>query len=248
MESGPPSNTYCRAENNILEDFTRAVRITLSEYCEVNNVHIDMAADNTLEYGVYLQAADYCTVSGVTLRRFEGTHAVYIGTSTGAYVELEHFYNTPYTANVVNFQTDAVRCKVKIVNYIGTRPTYTDDLATYTATGENMFQLGDGAQSKGVTIASGVITVRNPLVKALVIDTESSGATDDLDTITGNWKHGDLIMVSQANNGRDPTLKHGTGNIYFSGSADVTLNEAQETILLMRSDTVDGFVRANNGS
>lgn len=241
-----PSNSYCRADNNIVEDCRYGVRIYYSDYCEVTNPHIDMAADNTLEYAVHIDQGDHNRVTGATIRRFDGIQAVYIGYSTGSYVEVAHLWNSVPNDNLVQFATNAIRCKVKVVNYIGTWPAFTDDLATYTSIYENVFELGDGVQSKAVTIAGGVITVRNSSVRAIVLDTAGSAATDDLDLIVGHWKHGDQITLSQASNGRDPTIKHNTGNIYLAGNADVTLDQAQRTLTLMRSETLSGFVRVNN--
>lgn len=248
VDSGPPSNTYCGGVGNILEDFTRMLRVTLSDWCDFSVHHGDMAADNGLEYAIYSQDSNYSRFHVSGLRRFEGAKLIYLGTGTGCLAEVDTFHNSPYSANIVYFHTDAIRHKVKIKGYVGTRPAFTDDLVQSNSAYENMFQLGDGVQSCARTIASGVITIRNPLITAVVVDTQGAASTDDLDTITGFWRHGQLLTISQANNSRDITLKHGTGNLFFSGSADITLNEAQETVTLMYSETVMGFVRANNGS
>jgi len=59
--------------------------------------------------------------------------------------------------------------------------------------------------------------------RALVIDTEASGATDNLSTISNGTAYQQL-WIKAANAGRVITVKHNVGNIKLWGAADVTLN------------------------
>lgn len=79
-----------------------------------------------------------------------------------------------------------------------------------------------------LTIAGGVVTATG---SRHTIDTQGDAATDDLDTINGGTE-GDILILSSANAGRDPTLKDGTGNLILAG--DFTLTAITDTITLVR--------------
>lgn len=86
-----------------------------------------------------------------------------------------------------------------------------------------------------LTIASGVITVTHSRHS---VDTESSAASDDLDTISGGVD-GQWLVLRTVNNGRDTVVKHGTGNISLAGSADLTLATTGHRLVLMYRSTGD---------
>ena len=82
-------------------------------------------------------------------------------------------------------------------------------------------------------IASGVITATN---NYHTIDTQSDGASDDLDTITAgtNISAGFVLVVQPANAARTVVLKNGTGgadNLDIGG--DITLDESYSTYALV---------------
>ena len=83
-----------------------------------------------------------------------------------------------------------------------------------------------GASS--VTIASGSVTIPAG-VRKITIDTESAGATDDLDTILGG-NTGDLIVVRAASSARTVVAKDGTGNLRLS--ADFSLTHIEDSLTL----------------
>lgn len=83
-----------------------------------------------------------------------------------------------------------------------------------------------GAKTE-LTIASGVIT-RTQVWHT--VDTESDGATDDLDTINGG-DDGDLIIIKPANTARTVVVKDGTGNINCAG--DFSMADGQDTMMLI---------------
>lgn len=84
-----------------------------------------------------------------------------------------------------------------------------------------------------LTIASGVVTVTGSMHK---IDTEASAGTDDLDTINGGTE-GDWLILHSATSSRDPTIKHGTGNIRLPSGSDFTMNTSSDWCLLYRQNT-----------
>ena len=84
-----------------------------------------------------------------------------------------------------------------------------------------------------LTIASGVITATN---NYHTIDTQSDGASDDLDTITAgtNVSAGFVLVVQPASSARTVVLKNGTGgadNLDIGG--DITLDESYSTYALV---------------
>jgi hypothetical protein len=78
------------------------------------------------------------------------------------------------------------------------------------------------------TIVSGVISVGSSYVP---VNTEGNAATDDLDTINGGLLYQRLI-VKASNSARTVVVKHGTGNILLDGSADKTLDNANDMLEL----------------
>lgn len=70
----------------------------------------------------------------------------------------------------------------------------------------------------------------------MVIDTEAAAATDDLDTITGGTA-GDVLRITSANNARDITITHLTGNIFLRDGADITLIRTEDSITLVFDGT-----------
>ena len=84
-----------------------------------------------------------------------------------------------------------------------------------------------------LTIASGVITATN---NYHTIDTQSDGASDDLDTITAgtNVSAGFVLVVQPASSARTVVLKNGTsGADNLDIGADVTLDESYSTYALV---------------
>jgi hypothetical protein len=83
-----------------------------------------------------------------------------------------------------------------------------------------------------LTIATGVITTTpNNGTSRYLVDTESSAAFDDLDTINGGAT-GDCIQLILANSGRIVRLRSGVGNIVTSNGRNIRLLDAAYTTLL----------------
>lgn len=110
---------------------------------------------------------------------------------------------------------------------IGSDPAFT----SIAGRGRLAHVLEDGGT---LTIASGVVTITGESVY-YKIDTESAAATDDLDTITimGETSFPRLIVLQTVDNGRDVTVKHGTGNIVGSIAADYALSGVHRTLFLV---------------
>ena len=72
------------------------------------------------------------------------------------------------------------------------------------------------------TLASDTLSLTGK-PRVLVIDTEASGATDNLSTISNGTAYQQLFLKA-ANAGRVITVKHNVGNIKLWGGADVVLN------------------------
>jgi hypothetical protein len=95
----------------------------------------------------------------------------------------------------------------------------------------------DFASAVTLTIASGVIT---PTQNWHVVDTEGAAATDDLTTI-GSTDSGDgfLLFIRQANDARDITIKHASGNIKCPGAVDIVLTDTTQIVALIYDGTLE---------
>lgn len=119
-------------------------------------------------------------------------------------------------------------------------------LAAATADGDALSQGKVPIGAAGaLTIATGAIAVTKSFHK---VDTEAGGATDDLDSITGGAE-GDVLVLKAADGTHTVVCKHGTGNLRLDGSADFSLDNADDSITLI----FDGtnwleLARSNNGA
>lgn len=114
--------------------------------------------------------------------------------------------------------------------------------------GTTMFPSSGGASYSTVhevTIATGAVTI-NLNDGAVLIDTESDAATDDLDTINGT-QDGQIITCRAISSARDVVFKDGTGNMRLAG--DFTANNLEDTITLRNSNgTLYEMSRSDNGA
>lgn len=85
------------------------------------------------------------------------------------------------------------------------------------------------SQQNYVTISGGAITPTGTMTK---VETEGAAASDDLDTINGGYA-GRLLILEAYSGSHDVVVKHGTGNIYLSGAADVTLDSRRDKLMLV---------------
>jgi hypothetical protein len=95
----------------------------------------------------------------------------------------------------------------------------------------------DFANAVTLTIASGVIT---PTQNWHVVDTEGAAATDDLTNIgSTDTADGFPLFIRQANDARDITIKHNTGNIKCPGAVDIALTDSTQILLLIYDATLE---------
>ena len=83
-----------------------------------------------------------------------------------------------------------------------------------------------------LTIAAGAVTATQSVH---AIDTQGGAATDDLDTISGTVAGFYVLLL--ANAARNVVVKHGTGNIYCPATMDITLDAANDRVLLYSNGT-----------
>jgi len=87
------------------------------------------------------------------------------------------------------------------------------------------------------TISAGGIAVgMGSKGRLYVVDTEGGAATDDLDSITGGAQ-GEFIVLKAANSARTVVVKHATGNLRLDGLVDFSLDNADDSLLLMSDGT-----------
>lgn len=80
-----------------------------------------------------------------------------------------------------------------------------------------------------LTISAGAVTVTQ---NYHTVDTESSAASDDLDTINGGTA-GLVVVMRTANDARDVTIRHAVGNVYCAGGANIVLDYTYNLALLI---------------
>jgi len=80
------------------------------------------------------------------------------------------------------------------------------------------------------TIAGGVLTILDQLPQQqLVLVAGEGGLADSLTTING-LTPGDTIIIRPADTTTDITVKHGTGNLFLTGLADIVLTNRNDAI------------------
>ena len=72
-------------------------------------------------------------------------------------------------------------------------------------------------------------------ISFMIVDTEGALSTDNLSTINGG-ANGDVLVLAQADNGRDVTVIDGTGNLRLNGNCVFTVT--RDTITLIKSGTL----------
>lgn len=133
---------------------------------------------------------------------------------------------------------------VAIETELGTDPAGSlTDLATRLAVALSAAGLLNFKASAALTIASGAITATQNWHR---VDTESSAATDNLDTITAG-ADGQVLVIRSTNDARDIVIRHGVGNIVCNGGGNVTLGLTSDLAILIYDDNLDlwlcqGFV------
>ncbi|HRF94837.1 MAG TPA: hypothetical protein PLZ51_06580 [Aggregatilineales bacterium] len=113
------------------------------------------------------------------------------------------------------------------------------DVATLDTTVSNLISGAGGftqlnlSTTTTLTIASGAITVTR---SRHLVDTESSGAYDDLETINGSVA-GDVLVLQSVNSARVVVVRHGVGYIFLNGE-DVHLDNPRKTLTVIYDGTL----------
>jgi hypothetical protein len=129
-------------------------------------------------------------------------------------------------AHVNDIQTAVEAIEIEL----GTDPAGSaTDLVTRLANAMNNAGYVKGGPGSTLTISSGVITITGNYHK---VDTQSSAASDDLDTIN-TGAAGLILFLQSVNDGRNVVIKHATGNIYCVGAKDITLDTNYEIAFLV---------------
>lgn len=115
---------------------------------------------------------------------------------------------------------------------------------TLTQTGNSLAIAGGlwATPSSSLTISSDAVTA---VLSYHVIDTQSSGATDDLSTINGGVD-GAILRIRAANDARTVVIKDGTGNI--QGPGDCTLDNTQDIATLIYDSTLTAWLVTSCGN
>jgi len=94
------------------------------------------------------------------------------------------------------------------------------------------------AAPTALTISAGEVTVTQ---NYHTVDTEAAGASDDLETINGG-ADGLVLILRQANDARDVTIKHATGNIYTTSGSDYVLSSSKQALMLIYDNTLSVWI------
>jgi hypothetical protein len=127
----------------------------------------------------------------------------------------------------VNSLQDSV---VAIETELGTDPAGSlTDLKTRLAVSLSNAGLLRFAASGALTISGGAITATQNWHR---VDTESSAASDNLDTITAG-ADGQILFLRSTNDARDIIIRHGVDNIVCGGAGNVTLGLTSDLAILI---------------
>lgn len=177
---------------------------------------------------------------------------VYLESAGAANTILESCYNSVAGATfTVDFQNNKAlvidrpsNSEASYSNDAGV--TYIDINGTYEGIVAPAYHTTTLTASRELTIASGVIV---PTHLSHKIDTEANAASDDLDTITATYlKAEDVLYIRPENTARTVVVKHGTGNIYLTGSVDFTMDNTRDVLALLYTGSEFIQVNGNNGT
>ena len=118
-----------------------------------------------------------------------------------------------------------------ISNNARTEQEVKDELEAMIAVIKQMFSSPHGTEP--LTISTGSIT---PTKSFIIIDTEASAATDDLDTIDQtNLPSGSIVVLRPLVSGRLTTVKNSTGNIECWNNQDQTFAGNQDYMIFLNT-------------
>ncbi len=147
----------------------------------------------------------------------------------------------------LNGAVNATVCDNLIRGWIGNAIEVSNTVAGAVVRGNKYVANGfNGISLPTLTIASGAITLLGDFDAVILVDTEASAATDDLDTING-LREGQTVTLQAADGARTVVVKDTTGNLRTAG--DHSLDAAADTITLMaRATLAYELSRADNAA
>lgn len=195
-------------------------------------------------FGNYIEATVSNAASGKSVARFR------TGATDNA-ILISELYNPPATPIAALFDSGSLRNDVVLARMV--EPTSVSGgpsaLVTDNSLGQtNTFEYTPYPTYMDLTIAAGGITVANSKATSIIVRTEASAATDDLDTITTNALEGALLTLRSFSNTRDVVVKNNTGNILLNGGADCTLGAAAATLTLRYNSGVSKWCEVSRGT
>jgi hypothetical protein len=227
----------------------RGIRAGDIEDSVFTNFTLDLDGTNTdglgdgvrLEAGAINNSVTNISVSGVGSGR---AGARLIDGAVGNFIELTSFKNPTAGAYVASFGNTSEDNIVEVTN----NKSASSEVLYGTDT-SNIYRRKGVPNAQQKTISSGAISLEDREVCYVILDTESSAATDDLDTINGAQYDGQILRLTSYSDIRDVTVKDSTGNLRLEG--DMVLDRASDTITLMWVGRVSQWCevsRSNNQS
>lgn len=239
------NSSYCRLEESIAIGCTQAVRFAYCTYCTASGVTADMAdADDLSGQGQAPLAfsarfANNNTVTGLIVRNYlyAGSYPITIRNSAGVSLEIDTWNNTVGHDRFILYDDAASASKVALKSYAGTIPEAWSDWISYVTTSTtNTTQILQSGYSARATISGGTLTLLDRGVNRILLDTEASAASDDLDTIA-NGLAGQSIFITPANDARAVVAKATGGNLTMRGATDRTMSSRAAGLRVTRGIT-----------
>lgn len=218
------NNFIC--SNNIIETCTGVGLwiISCENECNVNNNRIDDTANS----GILTATSSTMTINLNNNTVLNTTlNGISIDTVASAYL----YNNIVDTTGTIGINTATITGELvvqggKILNATGVDISTPASVISVFIDFPSIGFDNDNAPSP-VVIASGVMKATSNIH---TVDTEGSAATDDLDTINGGFRWGQLLNLVANADARTVVVKDGTGNISCAG--DFSLTNSEDSILL----------------
>lgn len=116
-------------------------------------------------------------------------------------------------------------------------PVLTGALYSHPSTAFNHVKCTNAVVQETAIIASDSVTIKNNSATVIVLDTEASGATDDIATLTHNLSANQLLMLRNTILGRTVVVKHGA-TFKLDGGTDKSLVRPTDTLVLRKEGSL----------
>lgn len=245
----------CSISDVIIKDCIWGIYTGQNADCSFSNINIDM--NNGGSHAIEMRDAVDNVFTDIKVKNVldgSGAYAVkFGGASTGNVVRFSKVTSAAAIPEIGLYESTSSNNDVTVDHLKTSAPiTYAGQCfsdANTSATSGNSWEINGWRTQSAHTIATGAITVKNPKTQIIRVDTEAAAATDDLDTINGPGRDGQVIELKTQSNSRDVTVKHGTGNISLAGGADFVLDALNDRIALQWTGGINKWCevsRSNN--